>query len=681
MSGEGHAHERTVPPGGPAPASDGDDRAAPLSAGPPAEAPAAENHPRSAVEPADGIVAVYRERAERFFAQRDAQALRSRTIARTRFFVFAAGVVLFLLAEQAGGTERLAFVVAGAATVVVFLALIVVHGKVRARVDRLTRLGAVNLEGVGRLERRWDELPAALPEGDPLLPPHTHPYAGDLDIFGRRASLFRLLSTVSTLPGRTTLARWLLDPSPTEDIPARQDAVRELAPLVDFRDDVAAEGRRVNEGPQKDLERFLHWAEDAPWLTAIGWLGPVSYVLPVLTLGLLVLHLDGWTPYPFWIVPLAAAALIHWRLAPRTMETFDRASAGEGGVRAYAPLLERLSAEEFRSPRLREAAESFSREGEVAHERIGGLRRLLDMSDLRLSMFHLPVQLLTFWDFHVLRRMERWQREAGPHVRDWLDAAGRIDALAALATLAHDHPAWTFPELVPPGSGGALLEARDLGHPLLHPSRCVTNDVEVGPPGSFLLVTGSNMSGKSTLLRALGVNVVLAQAGGPVCASGMRLPPLAIQTSMRISDSLEEGLSHFMAELMRLKGVVEGAAETKARGERTLLYLLDELLQGTNTAERQIAARSIIGHLLDQGAIGAVTTHDLALADAPELQRRSRPVHFRETMRPGSEGPALTFDYRLRPGIATSRNALKLMQLVGLTVRPDEEAGGDADPG
>jgi DNA mismatch repair ATPase MutS len=263
----------------------------------------------------------------------------------------------------------------------------------------------------------------------------------------------------------------------------------------------------------------------------------------------------------------------------------------------------------------------------------------------------------------VLWLLERWQRRNSAAVRPWLEVLGEFEALAGLATLAHDHPDWQFPMLTP--EEPAQLVARKLAHPLLRPAIAVANDVQIGPAGSFLLVTGSNMSGKSTLLRSIGLNVALAQAGGPVCAAELRLPPLQLATSMRVSDSLELGVSYFMAELQRLKDIVDAAEQVRG-GPRTLLFLLDEILHGTNTAERQIAARRIIRHLLAQGAIGAVSTHDLGLAEADDLAAAGQTVHFGERLDGNGGGPLLRFDYTLRPGLAGSTNALKLMALIGL---------------
>jgi DNA mismatch repair ATPase MutS len=268
---------------------------------------------------------------------------------------------------------------------------------------------------------------------------------------------------------------------------------------------------------------------------------------------------------------------------------------------------------------------------------------------------------LTLWDVHVWSALERWQRQYGPHVRDWLHAAGEVDALCTFAGVVHDNPGWTFPSVS--AEGPLRLEARGIGHPLLRDEVRVGNDVSLGPPGTFLLLTGSNMSGKSTLLRSIGLNVVLAQAGAPCCASALSLPPVRLYTSMRVQDSLEQGLSYFMAALARLKLVVEAAS---AQSPAPLLYLLDEVLQGTNTAERQIAVREILMHLLERTAFGAVTTHDLALADTPELAGVAQFLHFTEHVTEKEGRVSLSFDYKLRPGIATSTNALMLMKLMGL---------------
>jgi DNA mismatch repair ATPase MutS len=313
--------------------------------------------------------------------------------------------------------------------------------------------------------------------------------------------------------------------------------------------------------------------------------------------------------------------------------------------------------------------------GHDAAGELARLERIVAFAEVRHSpMLHLALQWLFVWDVHVAAALERWRSKAGVHVRGWLEALGDAESLAALGTLAHDNPDWCFPTITESADANdAVVEGEAVAHPLLPDGSRVSNDVTLGPPGSFLLITGSNMSGKSTLLRAVGANVVLALAGAPVCAARFRTPLVDVRTSIRIQDSLERGISLFMAELQRLRAIVDAArAAGSARSapeRRRVLYLLDEMLHGTNTAERQIAARIVIGHLLRAGAIGAVTTHDLSLASGGGLETAARPVHFSEQFERSDGRTAMTFDYRLRPGLATSANALALLELVGLGER------------
>ncbi|MBV9791407.1 MAG: DNA mismatch repair protein, partial [Chloroflexi bacterium] len=334
--------------------------------------------------------------------------------------------------------------------------------------------------------------------------------------------------------------------------------------------------------------------------------------------------------------------------------------------RVYAELFGLIGGQRFTAPALRRIQADLTAEGLRADQQMRRLSRIMAFADFRFFLLFFPINLVTLWNFHVLWFLERWQHTVRDHIRTWLAAQGEIEALAALAALRYDQPAWTFPEIVedrPP-----LVEAQGLGHPLLPDAARVCNNVRIGPTGTFLLVTGSNMSGKSTLLRAIGTNIALGLAGGPVCAERLTLPPIVLGTSMRVQDSLEQGVSYFMAELQRLKTVVDRAEQVRQQPGWTLLFLLDEILHGTNTSERLIAARQIIRHLLSQGAIGAVSTHDLRLADAEGLVEAAELVHFTETFTRRPEGVAMRFDYRLRPGIATTTNALKLMEIVGLPV-------------
>jgi DNA mismatch repair ATPase MutS len=272
-----------------------------------------------------------------------------------------------------------------------------------------------------------------------------------------------------------------------------------------------------------------------------------------------------------------------------------------------------------------------------------------------------------FWDVHVLDLLERWKRRNASGAGVWFADLAQWEVLVAIARLAWDHPQWAFPEVLARSPSTDLqLQANQLGHPLLTPGKCVANDVAIGPPGTLLLVTGSNMSGKSTLLRSVGLNAVLAQMGAPVCAASLRMTPLELATSMRISDSLADGVSFFMAELKRLREVVQRAETLDANAPRGQLFLLDEILQGTNSRERQIAVSRVLNRLLAAGAIGAVSTHDLELASLPELKSACRPVYFAESFATIEGKKVMTFDYRMHAGISPTTNALKLLELVGL---------------
>lgn len=573
-------------------------------------------------------------------------------------FLTLAGALLGMDVTE-GGVAR-AFGTAAALLFVLFVGEVVAHRRVRARIRWNEALRALAQEGIFRLDRRWGELADVLPPAEARHEeaPADHPYARDLDVLGD-ASLTRLAGPVTSERGRARLRDWLLAPAAVDEVAPRQEAVRELAPRMALRHALAAHGRLHGASDPPGTDRFLAWAEGTPWLVARPGLRAAAWVLPVVLVGLLVADL-AWGLAPYWILPaLAQGALLrrHWR---RLDTDFRLAEDGLALLTAYVPQFRMLEAESPEAGLLSGLATQLGTGGTSASGRLHRLARLLDTAQSRRNVFYAPFAAILLMDFHLAAAMDRWRRSSGAAVRGWLEALATWEALSALAALAHDHPDWTYPS----PTGEPVLRATGLGHPLLPPDACVRNDVEVGPPGTFLLVTGSNMSGKSTLLRALGANVVLAGAGAPVCATSLRVPPVRVRTSMRVDDSLAEGVSLFMAELLRIRGIVE---DTDAPGgEGPVLYLLDEILHGTNTAERRVAARAVLRHLLARHALGAVSTHDLTLAQSPDLEAAAVPVHFRESVGRVEGRTHLTFDYALRPGLATTRNALKLLDAVGL---------------
>jgi hypothetical protein len=602
---------------------------------------------------------VYRERRERFRLLCDVETQRWNLIGNVRLFTFLLAAVGLIWGIWQDIT---AIWVVGILLLVAFFGLVRYHNIIGRLKRRYEELYKISDEAGKRLGRRWGELPlrhtVRAEPGDP--------YAADLNIFGR-ASLFQLVETVGTHMGEETLGQWFKEFAPPLEVRERQGAVAELAPMIELRDELTLRGRLMGD-EKPDPAPFLAWAESAPWLAHRQGLVWGSRLSVALLWTFVFLQVFGVVPYPVWFAFALANFTFSLTVGRKIYELLSQASAGESGFSHYADSFELLSGASFKSSRLKKLQATLTPGGVPAHGHMRRLHRLTTFVAPPSSQLYFPIQALTLWDVHLLGAFERWQVSVGKETRAWLHALGEAEALSALAVLAHDNPNWTFPDVDPEAPS---LQARELGHPLLKGDERVRNDVEVGPPGTFLLVTGSNMSGKSTLLRALGTNIVLAGAGGPVCAFEMCLPPVSLWTSMRIEDSLERGVSYFMAELQRLKRIVEAARLCNEQGDTRLFYLLDEILQGTNTEERQIAARRVIMYLVEQGALGAVSTHDLGLADIEDVARAAHPVHFTETFRDGPGGTEMTFDYKLRPGIATSRNALKLMEMVGLNLGAD----------
>lgn len=603
--------------------------------------------------PASGIVPPFDARRAAAAARRDRVAARAGTVSNLRLLSFGVAIGALVWAELRPEHGPLALTTAALAGLA-FFGLIGVHSRLKQRERWEAETVAVNEEGLARLRRDWDALRAST--GDT---PRGHGYAHDLDVFGH-ASVARYLGTTGTAMGRARLHGWLLDPATVETIRRRQVAVKELAPMLDFRQELQVGGRLTADPDPAALDAFLDWAEDEPWLLRRPWLLWAARIIPAATLVLLVLQIEGAVERPWWIPTLLIGAVLAASVGKRIHRLMGHASLGDASLHHFAGLVERVQHAEFESPPLRRVHAALTDDLD-AHSQLERLSWVSELADLRHSgLFYVILHIPTLWDFHVLWGLERWQVTAGRHVRAWVDGVAEIDALAALSAPIAEEPGWVFPDVRPSGD---RFTARQLAHPLLPPDGRVPNDVELGPPGTFVMVSGSNMSGKSTLLRAVGVNAVLAQAGGPVCAAELVIPPLEIRSSMRVEDSLERGVSLFMAELQQLKRVVDAADR---HDERILLYLLDEVLHGTNTAERQVAVREVVSHLLARPAIGAISTHDLALADPAPLSDAVVPVHFRETVHPEGHDPPMSFDYQLRDGVATSTNALKLVRLVGL---------------
>lgn len=607
---------------------------------------------------------VYRGLIEKHGRLRVELEAASRRLGTIRFFFFVAALAPWvtseLLAAVPGWVGWLSIPLFA-----VFGVLVSRHRSLKARLARAEVAEGLAENGLARLDRRWLDLPDPAPTPQAAGP--AHPWAGDLDLYGR-ASLRSLLGPVFTPMGRARLDGWLLTHPDFDETRARQEAVREIVGLAGLREEAAVEGALAEPVNDEALNRFLEWCRAAPVLPR--WVGVAAWVLPLATLVLAIADVSGWIGGWGWFLGLVAQTVLAFRWGARLHEHFGRASSGVPGLRRYHRLLAVWESCSPESAVLAREIGTLTGSGLSASAAIERLDRWLTMADSRFSSLHPVFAVGLMWDLHVARQLDQWRASAGQRAAGWMEALGTLEALSSLGALAADHPDWVFPELAPAGEP-VLFESEGLGHPLLADGVAVRNDVTLGPPGHVLLITGSNMAGKSTLLRSLGLAVVLAGTGAPVCARRLRLVEGRLFTSMRVQDSIEAGVSFFMAELERLAALLR-SAPLAASDEPPLIYLVDEILQGTNSDERRIAGRRLVRHLLRRRAIGAVTTHDLEFHRHPEIEAAAELAHFRESVGAVEGGEGLTFDYRLRPGLATTRNALRLAERVGLT---DPDAG------
>jgi hypothetical protein len=617
----------------------------------------------------------YRERLAARTATREALNKSDERFAYLRIATFAAGILLAILAWR--GVVSAWWLVLPAAA---FPWLAQRHDRaLRARAAAIRGI-AFYERGLARLDDRW------VGHGEPgeRFRDDRHVYANDLDLFGR-GSLFELLSLARTRAGEETLAGWLTSPGEADGIRTRQAAVAELAPALDLREQLALAGGDLRESVHTD--RLVAWAESpVPNTVALQLFTWLLTAAPAAAILYLTISAEWW--------PLAAVTLLQAMVFARFREQMNVILSGKREPDAdfvadalthrardldvVAGLLTNLERLRFASEHLQSLRNRLDTDGIPASRVIRRLHRLVEVhgSTGNTAIFPVVLFLLGYVEIalglgavlqlvrpHVTLAADRWRKRHGTHVRVWLVTIAEFEALGSLSAYRFEHMTDPFPEIVSPADAtrpSALFEGTRLGHPLLPAATMVPNDVSLGNGTQLLVVSGSNMSGKSTLLRTVGINAVLALAGAPVRAASLRLSPLAIGATLRIQDSLLEGRSRFYAEITRIRELSDIAA-----GRLPLLFLLDELFHGTNSHDRRTGAAGVLQSLLDRGAIGLITTHDLALtAIAGELSPHATNVHFQDWF----EGDDITFDYLMKPGPVTRSNALALMRAVGLEV-------------
>ncbi len=533
------------------------------------------------------------------------------------------------------------------APVAAFAALAILHERLARRQSEAQRTVTYYERGIGRIEGRWQghglSSGAAFRDND-------HVYAEDLDLFGP-GSLFELISLARTLPGEARLARWLKEPTSREEAVARQAAVADLRARVDLREDIAMAGDDARAELHADALRKWGEAAPAPFPPASAVLLPLVVIINIAAF---VAWAAGIAPSAILLTGVLLAGIVTALCRVAITQVIGDVSARPRDLALLASIMHRLERELFSAPKLVEVRGLFT----GAEREIARLRQLVEWHDMgRNQMLAIPAFYLA-WSPLLCRQIERWRRRNGAALGRWVDAVAELEALSSLSGFAYEHPAAVFPELLTEGN---RFEAEGLAHPLINEAKAVANDVSFGGELRMLLISGSNMSGKSTLLRSVGLNTVLAWAGGPVRAKKLVVSPLALGASVRATDSLLEGRSRFFAEILRLKQIQKLTA-----GPRPVLFLLDELLGGTNSHDRAVGADNFLNGLVDHGAVGLATTHDLALTQvADRMGEHAKNLHLADTIRDGD----VLFDYRLRPGVVQRGNALALMRAVGLDVK------------
>ncbi len=587
----------------------------------------------------------YLKRLERMEKLARRQGKTANRFSNLRLITFVTSLVSALLLYRYSPAFASTVLVAGLAGFIYFVRS---HHSVLASKKLSSALQEINRDGLQRQSGDWTTFADT---GEEFRDQH-HPYSGDLDIFGK-GSLFQLINVTQTYLGREKLKQLLVAPA-KDDILRRQEAVAEISRLVSWRQRLTAEGRIVA-GKLRDPEPLFNWAREKNNFYRRTWVKYLFHALPVCTCLLILAHF--WPGIPLWIPVLALTVqfiLLTLKGKDRS-QAFNTVYSLESSLKIYANILRLVENKRFHSQLLCDLQAGLTnKRQQTAYRQVQKLSKLVDSLGNRNNAMFFFINILTLWDYHCMIALEEWREESGRLLGGWLTAVGEVEAMASLALLKYDNPEWTFPEVSeePP-----LFSASALGHPLLTRGR-VANDLRVGASSGILLITGSNMSGKSTLLRTAGINLVLAYAGGPVCAQKLRCSLMNLYTCMRVSDNLEQNVSSFYAELLRIKTIVQAA-----KTEQQVFFLLDEIFKGTNSEDRHAGAKLLIRQLAKQGALGLVSTHDLELgALEKDSGGKIRNYHFREYYRNNE----IHFDYKLRPGLSTTRNALYLIKLAGI---------------
>lgn len=485
-----------------------------------------------------------------------------------------------------------------------------------------------------------------------------HPYSFDLDIFGRR-SLFQSINRTCTFFGKVRLAEWLQNHLHEKtSIEKRQEMVREISEHTLFREQFRVAGL-VHHGQSSDAEKIQAWSQSPAQYLHAGWVKAFIWGVPVINSLLLITSLAGWTSFSWLGLSFGIFLVLSFGIIKRAtyiQETYGKQLKSLNG---YARLIALAKAEDWKSAEMQELMERFNLNGQSPIQALQQLSKELDRLDLRNNQFlYVLLEGSIFFQLQEIVRIERWKARYGQRISKWLETVGELDALCSLGTFAYNHPQYTYPELT---EKPFCFLATQMGHPLMPASQCVKNDATIPSRPFFLIITGANMAGKSTYLRTIGVNYLLACIGVPVCCERLKLHPNQLITSLRTSDSLSDNESYFFAELKRLKRIID----LLNQGQQ-LFIILDEILKGTNSMDKQKGSFDLIRQFMQLKANGIIATHDLLLGSLiKQFPEEIRNYCFEADIKENE----LTFSYKLREGVAQNMNACFLMKKMGIILQ------------
>ncbi len=595
----------------------------------------------------ENVTEVYEKREKDFSQELAETRKRLGYLAHLRLITFLLATSLIGYSIFSGRTE---FTLYAMSPAVAFILLVINYRRLAKSAAYLENMVAINQRCLQRLAWQW---PSFSEKGEQYTSPG-HSYSTDLNLFGQ-GSLFQYINSTVTRGGEEALADLLKGQKDPSSIGERQESVKELSEDLDWRQRFQATGmeKKVR---QENPDELLAWSKDQQ--AGVSFPGFLLF-LPFITVLLFLLYYLQHLPLP---LPLALTVIqygIVFSTAKKIHQEFDRTQVASDRLKKYAALLKCIEGGSFKATRLRRLQESVTGGGQAASIQIKALAGIVDLTQFRHNhpIIYVPVNTLTFWDLFTAKKLSAWKKSSGACLETWLSVISEFEVQLSLAGLAYDNPGWVYPEITeaPPS-----LHASSLGHPLINPEERVCNDLAMPSPGTALIITGSNMSGKSTLLRTVGLNLVLAYAGATVCGAGLKAAFMTIYSKMQVVDDLSQGVSTYYAELTRIKMVIEAA-----RSGEQIIYLLDEIFKGTNSKDRILGTKAVIRMLSSLPTLGLLTTHDLELAaladENPELVKN---YHFDDQI----ESDRINFDYKLKPGVSTSTNAIALMKMVGIDV-------------